>query len=100
MRTIEQRREHAKGMWSRMTPEQKAERSAKISAALTGKKRRKKREVRGGGNLGEMTFRDYIAVRVLQMYAVNAAAAGWDMKDCARDAYLWADALIAERGTK
>lgn len=100
MRTIEQRREHAKGMWSRMTPEQKAERSAKISAALTGKKRRKKREVKGGGNLGEMTFRDYVAARVLQMYAVNAAASGWDMKDCARDAYLWADALIAERGTK
>ena len=100
MRTIEQRREHAKGMWNRMTPEQKAERSAKISAALTGKKRRKKREVRGGGNLGEMTFRDYIAVRVLQMYAVNAAAANWDMKDCAKDAYLWADALIAERGVK
>jgi hypothetical protein len=100
MRTIEQRREHAKGMWSRMTPEQKAERSAKISLALTGKKRRKKREVKGGGNLGEMTFRDYVAARVLQMYAVNAAVAGWDMKDCARDAYLWADALIAERGTK
>jgi len=31
---------------------------------------------------------------------VNAATAGWDMKDCAKDAYLWADALVAERSAK
>jgi hypothetical protein len=100
MRTIEQRREHAKGMWSRMTPEQKAARSAKISAALTGKTRRKKREVRGGGGMSEMTFRDYVAVRVFQMYVVQAANAGWTEKDCAHDAYVWADALLAERSGK
>ena len=100
MRTAEQRAEHAKGMWSRMTPEQKAERAAKISAALKGKSRRKKSEVRGGGTLAEMTFRDYVATRILQMYATNATAAGWDVKDCAKDAYLWADALIAERSSK
>jgi len=97
MRTAEQRAEHAKGMWSRMTPEQKAERAAKISASLKGKSRRKKSVVRGGGTLAEMTFRDYVAARIIQMYAVNAAAAGWSAADCAKDAYLWADALLAER---